>query len=42
MTPKRTLLLIALFVAVTFGSFVAYIIRSLSTVETAARIGGIA
>ena len=27
MTPRRTLLLIAAFVAVTFGSFVLYILR---------------
>ncbi|MEM9840185.1 MAG: hypothetical protein AAF830_13645 [Pseudomonadota bacterium] len=40
MTPRRTLLLIALFVAVTFGSFVAYIIRSLNAVPAAAVSGG--
>ncbi|MEO0485313.1 MAG: hypothetical protein AAF092_05320 [Pseudomonadota bacterium] len=42
MTPRRTLILIAVFVAVTFGSFVGYIIRSLNSVESAARLGGIA
>ncbi len=30
MTPRRTLLLIALFVAITFGSFVLYLVRAMS------------
>lgn len=41
MTPKRTLALIAAFVAITFGSFVLYILRSLSHTEAAAlALGG--
>ncbi|MGR3501884.1 hypothetical protein [Pseudaestuariivita sp.] len=36
MTPRRTLLLIALFVAITFGSFVLYLVRAMSDAPEAA------
>ncbi len=45
MTPRKTLLLIALFVAVTFGSFVLYIIREVNAQAAFAPlslIGGVA
>ncbi len=43
MTPRRTLLLIAAFVFVTFGSFVLYIIREVSAQSASlSMLGGVA
>ncbi|WP_165586966.1 hypothetical protein [Pseudaestuariivita atlantica] len=46
MTPRKTLLLIAAFVAITFGSFVLYLVRAISASQDAAliplAIGGVA
>ena len=41
MTPKRTLLLIAGFVAVTLGSFILYLRRAMASDAAALLVGGV-